>query len=82
MKRLKTDIPHFERRIKYRLRKSNARRKKFALQESVFRDGFFLMYDGKEFASFGDNQLYNQISIQNQLNQYLSNKVYQMKLPF
>ncbi len=82
MKRFKTDIPHFERRIKYRLYKAKTRRKKFAIQESVFHDGYFLVYDGKEFLSYGNDKLFNQLTIQNQLTEYLLNNTYQMKLPF
>ncbi len=82
MRRLKTDIPHFERRIKYRIYKHKVKRKKFAIQESVFQDGYFLLYDGKEFTSFGKDKLYNQLSIQKQLTEYLANRTYQMKLPF
>ena len=82
MKRVRTDIGHFERRIKYRLNKLKAQRRKFALQESVFQDGFFLFYDGKEFVSYGNSEVINQLSIQQQLVDYLVTKTYQMKLPF
>ncbi len=82
MKRIKTDIVYFEKRIKYRLNKANAPKRKFALQESVFQDGYFLFYDGREFYSFGKNLLANQLTIQNQLVEYLYSRTYQTKLPF
>lgn len=82
MKRLKTEIEYFEKRIKYRIIKANAPKRKFALQESVFQDGYFLFYDGREFYSFGKNTLSNQLTIQNQLVEYLHSRTYQTKLPF
>ena len=80
MKTQKSDIESFKKRIKYRLRSCNPRY--FALQESIFKDGYELFYDGNEFITVGIGQLSNQIILQKQLESYIRYNSYQTRLPF
>ena len=80
MRTQKTDLDSFKNRIKYRLKKRDP--KYFALQESIFKDGYELFYDGREFVTVGRNMLANQIVLQKQLENYIRYNSYQFRLPF